>query len=116
MSQLSLYQTQLVLQVSQEAHEETGKGRDGGGGSDGITLDSLDTQGVLFVGVANGVCGAAIADAGTAGIRDNGGVDGDDVGHGEEGGQTTADLGEELRSLALLGLKDAERDIVSKMP
>lgn len=113
---MPLYQTQLVLQVRQEAHEETGEGRDGGSSSDGITLDGLDTQGVLVVGVANGVRSAAIADAGAAGIRDNGGVDGDDVGHGEEGGQAAADLGEELRSLALLGLEDAERDIVSKMP
>lgn len=57
---------QFVLQVSQEAHEETGQGRDGGGGSDGIALDGLDAQAVLDVGVADGVCGSAIADTGTA--------------------------------------------------
>jgi hypothetical protein len=32
-------------------------------------------------------------------------VDGDDVGHGEEGGQSSTELGEEVASLALFGLQ-----------
>lgn len=91
-------------QVGQEAHEEAGKGRDGGGGSDGVALDGLDTQGVFVVVVASRVRWSSVADAGTAGIRDDGGVDGEDVGHGEEGGHAAADLGEEQGSLSFLGL------------
>lgn len=93
------------LQVSQEAHEEGGQSRDGGSRGDGIALDGLNAQAVLGVVVADGIVGASIADAGTARVGDDGRVDGDDVGHGEEGGQAAADLGEEERTLALLGLE-----------
>lgn len=72
--------------VGEEAHEEASNGGDGGGGGDDVALDFLDTEGVVLVGVANGVVGAAIADTGTTGIGDDGSIDGDDVGHGEEGG------------------------------
>lgn len=81
--------------VGEEAHEEGGQGRNSGGSGDDVTLDLCHAEHVVLILVASEVVGVARADAGTAGIGDDGGVDGDNVGHGEEGDEAGAHLGEE---------------------
>lgn len=73
-------------------------------GSDEITLDLGLTEGIGLVRQAVGVVRSALAHAGAARVGHDGRVDGDDVSHSEEGGQAAADLGEEVRALALPSL------------
>ena len=81
--------------VGKSTHAEASKGRDGSSGSDGITAHTLLAEQVSLVGLADGVVGGRVADAGTSSVGNNGSVYGNDVGHGEEGRESGADLGGE---------------------
>lgn len=72
--------------IGEETHGKTAQGGNCSSGSDQVALDLLDAKHVLGVGVAKILHALRRADAGSTGLRDNGRVDRDDVGHGEEGG------------------------------
>ena len=95
----------MYSHVSQGAHEEASKSRNGGSGSDGVATHALLAEQVGLVGFADGVVGSRIADARAASVGDNGCVDGDNVGHGEEGCQAGADLGGEDGAMAFSPLR-----------
>ena len=92
-------------QVGKQTHAECRKGRNGSSSSNDISADLLLAKRVFLVVVADRVTLAAVADAGTASIGYDRGIDGDNIGHGEEGGHTGTDLGEEVRIGSSLGLK-----------
>src|SRR4051812_49394017 len=79
---------------------EARQGADGGGGSHQVALDLELAEGVGLVGSTLGRR-LAVRHTGAARVGHDGGVDGDDVGHGEKGGEAGADLGEKVRALAL---------------
>jgi hypothetical protein len=105
------------LQVGKEAHAEGGKGTDGGSGSDGITTNGLLAEQVILVDLANGVLGTTIADTRATGIRNNGSIHRDDVGHGKEGRNACANLSEEVGPFALPSLicHRPRRPLVSRL-
>lgn len=93
------------LHIGKEAHEEGRESRDSGGSGNGIAANVLDAEQVLAVGFAERIRVNSRADTGAARVGDNGRVDGDNVGHGEEAGQSGTDLGEEQRAFAFPGLR-----------
>ena len=60
--------------VGEEAHGEAAQGRDGGGGGDEVATDDIEAEVVLDVVVAQRVDGV-VADAGAAGVGEDGGID-----------------------------------------
>ena len=91
-------------QIRKQPHEKRRHGRHGRRRRHQVPPNLLDAHEVLRVHVADGVLLAGVANARAARLGHDGRVDGDDVRHGEEDGQAAADLGEEERALALLGL------------
>lgn len=55
-------------QIGEQAHAESSQSGDGSGRSNQITSDFLDTEGVLWVGLANGVVREAWAHASTTSV------------------------------------------------
>lgn len=92
--------------VGKKTHAERGECRDGCRGGDDVAIDLLHTEQILDVGVAK-IRAVSWTDAGTARLSGNVGVDGDNVGHGEEGGNACSQLGEEVRAFALTRLRRA---------
>lgn len=97
----------IDLHISKQTHGKGRKRRDGRRRRHSITPNALDTQEVLLIRIADRIIIGPGTDTRTAGIRDNRGVNGDNVGHGEEGGKAGADLGEEVGALALAALVDS---------
>lgn len=93
--------------VRKQPHAKRRQRRNGRRGRDEITPNLLHAHEVLRVRVADGVLIAAIAHARAARLGHDGRIHGDDVRHGEEDGEAGADLGEEVRPLALSGLHNA---------
>jgi hypothetical protein len=91
--------------VGEETHSKSRQSRDSSGSSDKITLDFLNTLHVLDIGHAEIRHAFSRADAGATGFRDDRAVDRDDVSHGEESSQTSANLREEVGALAFLRLR-----------
>lgn len=92
------------LHVGKDAHDKSREGRDGSRGSHSITTNILNAEHVGIIIVAGGIVLSGFADTGTSRVGDNGGIDSDDIRHGEEGGQTCANLCEEVGALALTPL------------
>lgn len=82
-------------QVRKEAHAEGREGGDGCCRGNNVALDFLHANQVFGIGRAVVRLALSRADACPASRRSDGGVHGDDIGHGEERGQTGAKLGEE---------------------
>jgi hypothetical protein len=91
--------------VGEETHSKGRQSRDGSSGSDQITPDFLNTLHVIGVGNAEVLHAFRRAHASATSFRDDSAVDRDDVGHGEESSQTSADFSEEVRALSLLRLR-----------
>jgi hypothetical protein len=90
--------------VCEESHSKCRQSGDGSGGRNKIAFNNLNALHVLDIGGAKVFHAFRRTDTGATGLRDNGAVDRDDVSHGEEGGQTSANFREEVRTLAFLGL------------
>lgn len=90
--------------IGKETHAEGGQGRDCGSGGDEIAFDAVDTLQVGLVGGAQVRHALRRTDARSSRVGQDGRVDGDDVGHCEEGREAGADLCEEARALALSAL------------
>lgn len=73
------------VHIGEQTHTETRQRGNGGGGSHQVTVDLLHAEEILGIGGTEiyAVCGT---DTGSSRIRGDAGIDGDDVGHGEEGG------------------------------
>lgn len=91
--------------IGEETHSKSRQSRDSSSSSNKITLDFLNTLHVLDIGHAKIRHAVRRADAGATSFRDNRAVDRDDVSHGEESSQTSANLREEVRALAFLRLR-----------
>lgn len=92
------------LQIGTETHEERGEGGNSSCSGNSIALDTRNTQGIVIIWHTQPGIIKGIAYASTSGFGDDGGVDGNNVGHGKEGGKASSDLGEEERALALARL------------
>lgn len=91
-------------QVGEEAHTEGGEGSDGSSGGDQIALHFLDAHEVLGIGgteIGHAFFGT---NAGSACLGGDVTVDGDNVCHSEESGQTSAQLREEETAFPFVGL------------
>lgn len=94
------------LQIGTETHEERGEGGNSSCSGNSITLDSRNTQAIVIIWHAQPGIIESVANASAAGFGDDGGVHGNNVGHGKEGGKAGSDLSEKGRALALARLID----------
>ncbi len=90
--------------IGEETHEEGGQGSNGSGGSDHVALNALLAEGIILIIVAPLVALQMGTVACASSLGNNGRVDGNNVGHGEEGGQAGADLDGKVRALSLFAL------------
>lgn len=91
--------------IRKQAHAKARQGRNGGCGSDQVAVNLLHTEHIRRVGIADSIGRVGIvAHTRSARLREDVGVDTDDVGHGEEGGEARSDFGEEVGPLAFFGL------------
>lgn len=81
--------------ICKKTHAEAGEGGDSGGSRDKISSDLIDAEHVVGIGDAQ-IGTVRWTHTGATRVGDDGGIDGDDVCHGEEGCQTGADLCEEV--------------------
>lgn len=91
-------------QIGEKAHAEATEASNGSSGCNEVPPKSLLAECILIVVIADGVLCTAIAHTCASRIGDDGRVDGDNVGHGKEGGQTGSDLGKKVRVLAFFAL------------
>ena len=104
MSDVTGYQVDH-LHVCQGSKKKGRQGRDGSSTRNQIPLHIVFAEEIGRVNGADRVSfGRVLADASTTAVGHDAGVDGQDVGHGEEGDDAGADFGQEARSLALAGL------------
>lgn len=88
-------------EVGEQTHAESRESGDGGSGGDDIAFDFLRAHSVLGIGCTEVLHIFLGAHAGSTGRRGDVAVDGYDVCHGEEGGETGADFSEEVAALPL---------------
>lgn len=86
--------------VGKQTHAECCQRRNSSRCSDEIPIDLLNTEEVCWITVAK-VRAIWRADTGTSSLRDNSGIDRDDICHSKECRQTSSDLSEEVGTLSL---------------
>ena len=101
---ISVQSEGLDLQVCKQSHTERSQSGDGGSCGDKVSLDLGGTEGVIGINGTDGISLAAVTDASTTRVGNDGSIDSDNIGHGKEGGNTTADFSEEAGALAFLAL------------